>query len=172
MKKNISSIAKQNTGFTIIEIAVATAIMLVITLGAIKFWIATSEAFTLDSNMVLLKQQSERAMQKMTDRLLRANKASLALSNGDHIIDFTDAFNGSQVRFELRPLAPAGPVWGQIVQTVDGVESVVTGYVEDVQFSIAPNTDIMTINATFHAGAGRTETVLNSVSCVSSRSVN
>lgn len=171
MKNNPVGLRK-NEGFTFIEISIATAIMLVITLGAIKFWIATSEAFTLDSNMVLLKQQSERAMEKMTHRLLRATKTSLVSSNGDRVIDFTDAFDGSQVRFELRPIAPAGPPWGQIVQTMNGQESVVTGYVENVQFHIAENTDIVTINASFRTGAGRTETVLNSVSCVSSRSLN
>lgn len=171
MTKNDFSQKGRNAGFTIIEILIATIVMLVIMLGVTKFWIATSEAFTLDGNIVLLKKQSERAMDTMTAKLLRANKASLTLSNGNRMIDFTDTFDGSQVRYELRPLVPTAPVWGQVVQTVNGTESVVTAYVEDVQFIVSPSTDIITINATFHAGAGRAETSLNSVSCVSSRSM-
>jgi prepilin-type N-terminal cleavage/methylation domain-containing protein len=171
MTKSDFSHTSRNAGFTIIEILIATAIMLLIMLCVTRFWVATSEAFTLDGNIVLLKKQSERAMDTMTAGLLRANKASLTLSNGNRTIDFTDTFDSSQVRYELRPLAPAAPIWGQIVQTVNGTESVVTGYVQDVQFIVSPSTDIVTIDATFHAGAGRTETTLNSVSCVSSRSM-
>ena len=111
--------------------AVSVAIMLVVSIVVIKFRVNTSEAFTLDGNVVALKQQSERAMEIMAERIRLATTASLALSNGNATLDFLDNIDGSNVQYTLVPLAPAASVWGQIVQTANGTQRVVAGYVED-----------------------------------------
>jgi type II secretory pathway pseudopilin PulG len=162
---------KNSAGFTLLEVAVSTAIMLAITLGVVKFWITTSEAFTIDSNMVILKQQSERAMEIMAERIRRADPDSagglLALSNGDTAIDFIDG-SGAAVRYELQPLAPIGPAWGQIVQTLNGTQNVIAGYVQNLTFSVSA-TGLITVTATFRMGSGRAETQLTTEYTVSPR---
>lgn len=151
---------RKSAGFSLIEVAIASAIMLLIAIMVVKFWGNTSEAFTLDSNTVILKQQSERAMEVISERIARADVTTFALSNGNSTLDFTDGSNGSAVQYTINPLAPATPPWGQIVQTVDGVQTTLAGYVQTLQFTQVPGTNIVTIDASFAIGAGRTQSTL------------
>lgn len=155
-------------GFTLIELAVALVITVLISLVVLKFWLNSSEAFALDSNVVTIKQQSERAMEIMTERIRRATATSIALSNGNSAIDFVDSSDGSNVRYELIPLAPAAPVWGQIAQTVNGTQSTIAGYAESLRFSVT-GTGLVNISASFHKGTGRAETRLAVQSSVAAR---
>ena len=169
--KRIETNAK-SAGFTLIELAISVAILLLVSLVIIKFWVNTSEAFTLDGNMVALKQQSERAMEIMAEKIRRATvDLTLVVSNGNATLDFvdnTDPLNAENVQYTLAPLAPAAPIWGQIIQTVNGTQRVVAGYVETLQFTASP-TGLVTITATFHKGVGRAETTLTVQTSVSAR---
>ncbi|GAB4337238.1 MAG: hypothetical protein Kow0099_10540 [Candidatus Abyssubacteria bacterium] len=159
---------RKPTGFSLIEVAISAAIALLVSLVVVRFWITTSEAFTLDGNMVELKQQSERAMEIMAERIRRANTPTIVLSGGNTAIDFVDGFDGNNVRYELQPLAPAAPAWGRIVQTINGTQSVLCGHVESLQFT-ASGTGLVTAVASFRKGAGRTETRLATQWSVSAR---
>jgi len=156
-----------SAGFTVIELAVATAITLLISLGVIRFWMATSEAFSLDSNIVTVKQQSERAMEIMTERIRRAQASSIVLSNGNATIDFVDSSDASAVQFTLAPPAPAGPQWGQVVQTINGNQATIAGYAESLQFTVSGG--LVNITAAFHKGTGRNETALTVQSSAAAR---
>jgi type II secretory pathway pseudopilin PulG len=168
MQTKTPSLNRKSAGFSIIEVAISAAMMLVISLLLVRFWVTTSEAFTLDGNMVTLKQQSERAMETMAERIRRADTPSIVVSGGNTAIDFVDGFDGSNVRYELQPLAPAGPNWGTIVQTVSGTQSVLAGHAESLQFT-ASGTGLVTAVASFRKGAGRTETRLTTQWSVSAR---
>jgi type II secretory pathway pseudopilin PulG len=151
-------------GFTIIEVAVAAVIMVLIGLVVAKFMIATSEAFTLDSNTATLKQQSERAMETMAERIRKGMNGSFVLSNGNSTLDFVDATDGSQIQYTLTPLAPVAPVWGEITQTITDAAGVartsaIAGYARNLQFAVS-GTGRVTINGTFTIGRGRTQTIL------------
>ena len=151
-------------GFTLIELAVAAVIMVLIGLVVTKFMITTSEAFTLDSNTATLKQQSERAIDTMAERIHKAQMGSFVLSNGNSTIDFVDGADGSLVQYTLTPLAPVAPVWGEITQTITDTLGVtrttaIAGYVQNLQFALS-GTGRVTINATFNMGTGRTQTTL------------
>ncbi|MBI5118894.1 type II secretion system protein [Candidatus Poribacteria bacterium] len=163
---------KKDSGFTTLEVLIAAAIMLFIAIVTVKFWLTTAEAFSLDSNVVTLKQQSERAMEMMTEGLTEARTAPApVLSNGGATIDFTSSADGAAVQYTLSPLAPFAPNWGQIIQTRGGTQSVIAGYVESLQFvnSAMPSVDRIDITAIFHTGTGRTETRLTVNSTVTPR---
>jgi type II secretory pathway pseudopilin PulG len=169
MAKSAVSKEPGSAGFTIVELVVAMCVSMLIALVVIKFWINASEAFALDTNIVTIKQESARAMEAMADRISRADVAlGITLSNGNTTIDFTDGVDGSAVQYTLNPLAPTAPVWGEIVQTVNGAPRTVAGYVEALQFT-ATGTGLVTITATFHKGRGRTETQLAVQSSVAAR---
>jgi len=152
-----------SSGFTIIELAIAAVIMVFIGMVVTKFMLATSEAFTLDSNIATLKQQSERAMESMAERIRKATNGTLVLSNGNSTLDFVDATDGSQIQYTLTPLAPVAPVWGEITQTITDVAGVrtsaIAGYVQNLQFTVS-GTGRVTINATFTMGMRRPQTTL------------
>ena len=149
-------------GFTILELAISAAIAILVSLVVVKFWIVTSEAFSLDGNMMTIKEESERALEIMTERIQRASDATIIVSNGNATIDFVDvsnSLNPQNVQYTLEPLAPGPPIWGQIVQTVNGTQGTIAGYVESLQFTTSA-TGLVTITARFHKGAGRPETAL------------
>lgn len=149
-------------GFTILEFTISATIAILISLVLVKFWVVTSEAFSLDGNMMTIKEESERAMEIMTERIQRASDVTIVVSNGNATIDFvdvSDSLNPQNVQFTLAPLAPVAPNWGQIVQTVNGTQGVIAGYVECLQFSTSA-TGLVTITARFHKGTGRPETAV------------
>ncbi len=146
-------------GFTLIELVISAAIIAVIGVVVTKFWINTAEAFTLDNNIAILKQQSERSTEIMAERIRRANAASIVISNGNATIDFVDSSDGSNVQYSLTPAAPAAPLWGEIMQTVNGAQGSIGGYVQSLQFTASP-TGLVTIDAAYAIGTGRTQTAL------------
>lgn len=150
---------KGNAGFTLIEVVVSAAIVVLVGLVVTRFWIATSEAFTLDNNISMVRRQSERTMEIMADRIRRANAVSITLSNGNSTIDFIDASDGSNVRYSFTPPVPNGLPWGEISQSVDGVQSSLVGYAVNLAFTTSP-TGLVIIDATFIAGTGRTQATL------------
>ena len=150
---------KDNAGFTLIEVAISAAIMVLIGLVVTKFWVATSEAFTLDSNISIVKQQSERSMEIMGERIRRASAVTIVVSNGNSTIDFVDTSNGSNVQYTFAPPAAGGLAWGQITQSIDGVPGAIAGYVQNLQFT-ASGTGLVIIDATFAKGTGRTQSTL------------
>jgi hypothetical protein len=160
--------AARPAGFTIIELAVSTAIALVVSLVVIRFWMTTSEAFSLDTNIVTVKQQSERALEIIVERIQRARAATIVVSNGNRTIDFIDSSDGSAVQFTLQPAAPAAPQWGQIVQTIDGTQATIASYVESLQFSLS-GVGLVDITASFHKGTLRQETTLTVQSSAAAR---
>lgn len=161
--------AKRNSaGYTLIEIAISTSIILLISVVALKFWINTSEAFTLDGNRAVLKQQSERALEIMTERISQGTNGTFVLSNGNSTLDFVDGSDLSNIQYTLNPLAPTAPAWGEIVQTIDGVQGPIGGYAQALQFTASP-TGLITINPTFSTGKGRTQTTLTVQSSVAAR---
>ena len=157
-----------SAGFTLVEVAISAAIMVIIGLVVTKFWISTSEAFVLDNNKATIKQQSERALEIMTERIRQANAPSIVLSNGNSTINFVDSSDGSNVQYTLTPLAPVAPTWGEITQTINGASNAIGGYVQALQFTATP-TGLVTINATFIIGSGRTQAVLAVQSSVGAR---
>ena len=159
---------KKPGGFTLIEVVISAAIAVLIALVVTKFWINTSEAFALDSNTATVKQQSERALEIMSDRIQRANAPGIVVSNGGATIDFVDNSDGSNVQYTLNPLAPVAPVWGEIVQTIDGTQGFIGGYAQTLQFNASP-TGLVTIDVTFTKGTGRTQATLSVQSSVSAR---
>jgi len=152
-------IAKDSGGFTVIEIVVAAAIIVLIGVVVTKFWINTSEAFILENNTAVLKQQSERSMEIMAERIRRANAASIGLSNGNSTMDFVDTADGSDIQYTLTPLAPVAPAWGEITQSINAVPNAIAGYAQALQFDVT-GTGLVTINATFIIGSGRTRKTL------------
>ncbi len=148
-----------NAGFTLIEVIVSAAILVLMGLVVTKFWIGASEAFTLDSNNSVVRRQSERTMEIMADRIRRANAASITLSNGNSAIDFIDTSDGSNVQYSFTPPAPDGPPWGEITQSIDGVQSSLGGYAQSLGFTASP-TGLVIIDATFVVGTGRTRAAL------------
>jgi len=158
-----------SAGFTLVEVAISAAIMVIIGLVVTKFWISTSEAFVLDNNKATIKQQSERALEIMTERIRQANAPSIVLSNGNSTINFVDSSDGSNVQYTLTPLAPVAPTWGEITQTINGgASNAIGGYAQALQFTATP-TGLVTINATFIIGSGRTQSTLTVQSSVGAR---
>lgn len=165
---------KNSSGFTLIELAIALVITTLILIVVLKFWFETTDAFSLDGNIVVTKQQSERALEMMTDRIRHADMSvgppPIVITNGGATINFVDSSDGSQVQYTLAPLAPTGPNWGQIVRTINGNSTVIASYVESLQFVSLPSTDeVITITARFHKGANRSETAFTLQSSVSPR---
>ena len=148
-----------SAGFTLIELMISAAILVIIGVVVAKFWINTAEAFTLDNNIAILKQQSERSTEIMAERIRRASAASIVISNGNATIDFVDSADGSNVQYTLAPAAPAAPIWGEIMQTVNGAQGSIGGYVQSLQFTASP-TGLVTIDAAFIIGTGRTQSAL------------
>ncbi len=164
---------RNSSGFSLIELAISLVVMTLIIIVVLKFWMDTSDAFSLDGNVVTTKQQSERAMEIMTERMRRADMtvvpSPFVVSNGGATISFVDNSDGSQVQYSLAPLAPTAPNWGQIVQTVNGTQNVIASYAESLQFAVSP-TDMVTVTARFHKGdKRRTETWFTLESSVSPR---
>jgi len=155
-------------GFTLIEVAISVVIVVLISVVIMKFWMETSTAYALDGNMVTLKQQSERSMEIMSERISHATTASIVLSNGNATIAFVDSSDGSNVQYTLNPLNPAAPTWGEIVQTVNGAQATIAGYAQNLQFT-ASATGLVNITATFQKGTGRTQSNLTVQSSVSAR---
>jgi len=168
MMRTLDKHVRNSGGFSLIELGVSFAIAILVSLVVFKFWITTSEAFTLDSNLVTIKQQSERALEIMSERMRRASAATIVVSNGNTTISFVDTSDGSNVQYSLNPVAPTAPVWGEIVQTINGGQNSIAGYVEALQFSVS-GTGLVTITATFHKGSGRTETAFTLQSNASAR---
>ena len=158
--KNFMPTIRGNAGFTLIEVALSAAIVVFIGLVVTRFWIATSEAFTLDNNKSAVRRQSEHAMERMADRIRRASALSITPNNGtSSAIDFVDTSDGSNVRYSFTPPAPGGPPWGEITQSIDGVQSSLGGYTQNLTFTASP-TGLVIIDATFIVGTGRTQAAL------------
>ncbi|RJP18974.1 MAG: hypothetical protein C4520_13565 [Candidatus Abyssobacteria bacterium SURF_5] len=160
--------ARNEAGFTLVELALTVVIALVISIMVVRFWITTSEAFILDTNIVTLKQQSERTIEIMSEKIRRANAATIVVSNGNSTIDFVDTFDGAAVRYEFQPPAPGGPPWGQIVQTASGMQVVLASYVENLQFTATP-TGLVSVTAAFQTGSGNAQSRLTSQFSASAR---
>ena len=148
MSKTHSERIRASEGFTLIEVLVSAVIIVLISVVVMKFWMETSTAYALDGNMVVLKQQSERSMEIMSERISRAVTASIVLSNGNSTIAFVDSSDGSNVQYTLNPLVPVAPTWGQIDQNINGTQAPIAGYVQNLQFS-ASATGLVTITGTF-----------------------
>jgi type II secretory pathway pseudopilin PulG len=167
MKKRRAAI-RGDAGFTLIEVVISAAIAVLIGIVVTKFWIGASEGFNLDNNKSVVRRQSERTMEMMADRLRRANAASIALSDGNSTIDFVDTSDGSNVRYSFTPPAPDGPAWGEITQSIDGVQSSLGGYAQNLGFTASP-TGLVVIDATFIVGTGRTQAALTVQCSVAAR---
>jgi len=151
--------AKRTAGFTLIEVVISAVIAVLIGLVITKFMLSTSEAFTLDCNTAIVKQQSEHTMEIMADRIRRANALSIVLSNGNTTIDFLDTSDASNIQYTFVPPPAGGPVWGEIRQSINGAQASIGGYAQNLQFAVSP-TGLVTIDAAFAKGTGRTQATL------------